>query len=136
MKKEEAFTRLNNAKLNQQWRHNLRQIKCKELKDEMMVSSSSLLYIPHIVTEICKHAICFIIIFMRINRKSCVFFFRTQTMENRFEILLDCKNNHIDMLLKDLEDAEEQNLKQYGAHAEIISQFLCRYQPCVFSTLY
>jgi hypothetical protein len=45
-------------------------------------------------------------------------------MENRFEILLDCKNNHIDMLLKDLEDAEEQNLKQYGAHAEIISQFL------------
>ncbi|VVC40684.1 Hypothetical protein CINCED_3A004905 [Cinara cedri] len=82
LKKEEAFTRLNTAKLNQQWRHNLRQIKCKELKDEMM------------------------------------------TMENRFEILLDCKNNYIDVLLKDLEDAEEQNLKQYGAHAEIIFQFL------------
>ncbi|XP_003244887.1 dynein regulatory complex subunit 2-like isoform X2 [Acyrthosiphon pisum] len=82
LKKEEAFTRLNTAKLNQQWRHNLRQIKCKELKDEMM------------------------------------------TMENRFQILLDCKNDHIDMLLRDLEDAEEQNLKQYGAHAEIVSQFL------------
>ncbi|XP_060850835.1 dynein regulatory complex subunit 2-like [Rhopalosiphum padi] len=82
LKKEEAFTRLNTAKLNQQWRHNLRKIKCKELKDEMM------------------------------------------TMENRFHILLDCKNDHIDMLLRDLEDAEEQNLKQYGAHAEIVSQFL------------
>jgi len=45
-------------------------------------------------------------------------------MENRFHILLDCKNDHIDMLLRDLEDAEEQNLKQYGAHAEIVSQFL------------
>ncbi|XP_050421342.1 dynein regulatory complex subunit 2-like [Adelges cooleyi] len=82
LKREEAFTRLNTAKLNQQWRHNLRQIKCKELKDEMV------------------------------------------TMENRFEILLECKTNHIEMLLKDLEDAEEQNLKQYAAHAEIISQFL------------
>ncbi|XP_060872008.1 dynein regulatory complex subunit 2-like isoform X2 [Metopolophium dirhodum] len=82
LKKEEAFTRLNTAKLNQQWRHNLRQIKCKELKDEMM------------------------------------------TMKNRFQILLDCKNDHIDMLLRDLEDAEEQNLKQYGAHAEIVTQFL------------
>lgn len=49
-------------------------------------------------------------------------------MENRFEILLDCKNNHIDVLLKDLEDAEEQNLKQYGAHAEIIFQFLGKYK--------
>ncbi|CAI6364125.1 unnamed protein product [Macrosiphum euphorbiae] len=86
LKKEEAFTRLNTAKLNQQWRHNLRQIKCKELKDEMM------------------------------------------TMENRFQILLDCKNDHIDMLLRDLEDAEEQNLKQYGAHAEIVSQFLSKLQ--------
>lgn len=45
-------------------------------------------------------------------------------MENRFDILLDCKKNHIDMLLKDLEDAEGQNLKQYGAHVEILSQFL------------
>lgn len=48
-------------------------------------------------------------------------------MENRFQILLDCKNNHIDVLLKDLEDAEEQNLKQYEAHAEIIFQFLGKY---------
>lgn len=47
-------------------------------------------------------------------------------MENRFDVLLECKNNHIDMLLKDLEDAEEQNLKQYGAHVEIISQFLSK----------
>lgn len=38
LKKEEAFTRLNTAKLNQQWRHNLRTFKCKELKDEMMVT--------------------------------------------------------------------------------------------------
>ncbi|XP_050543599.1 dynein regulatory complex subunit 2-like isoform X2 [Daktulosphaira vitifoliae] len=82
LKREEAFTRLNTAKLNQQWRHNLRQMKCKELKDEMV------------------------------------------TLENRFEILLECKNNHVEILLKDLEDAEEQNLKQYAAHAEIISQFL------------
>jgi len=51
-----------------------------------------------------------------------------QTMENRFQILLDCKNDHIDMLLRDLEDAEEQNLKQYGAHAEIVSQFLSKLQ--------
>lgn len=28
------------------------------------------------------------------------------------------------MLLKDLEDAEGQNLKQYRAHVEILSQFL------------
>lgn len=49
-------------------------------------------------------------------------------MENRFQILLDCKNDQIDMLLKDLEDAEEQNLKQYGAHAEIVSQFLSKLQ--------
>lgn len=49
-------------------------------------------------------------------------------MENRFHILLDCKNDHIDMLLRDLEDAEEQNLKQYGAHAEIVSQFLSKLQ--------
>lgn len=61
---------------------------------------------------------------MTMNLLEIRVFFFLQTMENRFEILLDCKNNHIDMLLKDLEDAEEQNLKQYGAHAEIISQFL------------
>lgn len=48
-------------------------------------------------------------------------------MENRFEILLDCKNNYIDVLLKDLEDAEEQNIKQYAAHAEVVSQFLSKY---------
>lgn len=58
-------------------------------------------------------------------------------MENRFHILLDCKNDHIDMLLRDLEDAEEQNLKQYGAHAEIVSQFLGKLQQlniiiCIF----
>jgi len=56
-------------------------------------------------------------------------------MENRFEILLDCKNNHIDMLLKDLEDAEEQNLRQYGAHVEIISQFLGTYTKFTINTL-
>lgn len=56
-------------------------------------------------------------------------------MENRFEILLDCKNNHIDMLLRDLEDAEEQNLKQYGAHVEVISQFLGIYLPVLYITL-
>lgn len=58
-------------------------------------------------------------------------------MENRFQILVDCKNDHIDMLLRDLEDAEEQNLKQYGAHAEIVSQFLGKLQQlhiiiCIF----
>lgn len=36
------------------------------------------------------------------------------------------------MLLRDLEDAEEQNLKQYGAHAEIVSQFLGKLQ--IFNT--
>lgn len=56
-------------------------------------------------------------------------------MENRFEILLDCKNNHVDMLLKDLEDAEEQNLRQYGAHVQIISQFLGMYIKFTFNIL-
>ncbi|PSN30680.1 hypothetical protein C0J52_20851 [Blattella germanica] len=35
LKHEEAFTRLNLAKINQQWRHILRQIKTKELKEEL-----------------------------------------------------------------------------------------------------
>ncbi|XP_039293210.1 dynein regulatory complex subunit 2 [Nilaparvata lugens] len=35
LKHEEAFTRLNSAKINQQWRHLLRKLKCKELKDDM-----------------------------------------------------------------------------------------------------
>nr|XP_018904712.1 PREDICTED: coiled-coil domain-containing protein 65 [Bemisia tabaci] len=35
LKREEAFSRLNNAKINQQWRHVLRQIKNKDLKDDM-----------------------------------------------------------------------------------------------------
>lgn len=37
---EEAFARLNSAKINQQWRHTLRQIKCKELKEDMEVGST------------------------------------------------------------------------------------------------
>ncbi|KAJ9596921.1 hypothetical protein L9F63_012046 [Diploptera punctata] len=35
LKHEEAFTRLNLAKINQQWRHILRQIKSRELKQEL-----------------------------------------------------------------------------------------------------
>ncbi|XP_075217911.1 dynein regulatory complex subunit 2-like [Lycorma delicatula] len=35
LKHEEAFIRLNSAKINQQWRHLLRKYKCKELKDDM-----------------------------------------------------------------------------------------------------
>ncbi|KAF7995150.1 hypothetical protein HCN44_004622 [Aphidius gifuensis] len=35
LKREEAFSRLNTAKINEQWRFNLRQIKCKELDDEI-----------------------------------------------------------------------------------------------------
>uniref|UniRef100_A0ABD2XN47 Dynein regulatory complex subunit 2 n=1 Tax=Trichogramma kaykai TaxID=54128 RepID=A0ABD2XN47_9HYME len=33
LKREEAFTRINTAKLNEQWRASLRRIKCSELKD-------------------------------------------------------------------------------------------------------
>ncbi|CAO1325098.1 unnamed protein product [Diamesa hyperborea] len=35
LKKEDAFTRLNVAKINQEWREILRKIKCKELHDEL-----------------------------------------------------------------------------------------------------
>ncbi|XP_052861859.1 dynein regulatory complex subunit 2 [Anopheles cruzii] len=35
LKKEDAFARLNLAKINQEWRTILRNIKCKELKDEV-----------------------------------------------------------------------------------------------------
>lgn len=34
MKREEAFTRLNMAKINQEWRSILRNIKCVELRNE------------------------------------------------------------------------------------------------------
>jgi L-rhamnose mutarotase len=39
LKHEEAFTRLNLAKINQQWRQILRQIKTKELKQELEVTA-------------------------------------------------------------------------------------------------
>ncbi|KAL1140265.1 hypothetical protein AAG570_000197 [Ranatra chinensis] len=39
LKHEEGFTRLNSAKINQQWRQTLRQIKCKELHDLTEVST-------------------------------------------------------------------------------------------------
>lgn len=35
MKREEAFSRLNTAKINEQWRFILRRIKCKELYDDV-----------------------------------------------------------------------------------------------------
>ncbi|XP_046745212.1 dynein regulatory complex subunit 2-like [Diprion similis] len=35
LKHEEAFSRLNTAKINEQWRHLLRQIKCKELYQDV-----------------------------------------------------------------------------------------------------
>lgn len=35
MKREEAFSRLNLAKINQEWRNTLRNIKCVELKSEI-----------------------------------------------------------------------------------------------------
>lgn len=35
MKREEAFSRLNLAKINQEWRSILRNIKCNELKSEI-----------------------------------------------------------------------------------------------------
>ncbi|XP_046679735.1 dynein regulatory complex subunit 2-like [Homalodisca vitripennis] len=37
LKHEEAFMRLNSAKINQQWRHILRKVKCKELTDNMKI---------------------------------------------------------------------------------------------------
>lgn len=36
MKREEGFTRLNMAKINQEWRAILRNIKCIELRNEAM----------------------------------------------------------------------------------------------------
>lgn len=38
LKKEEAFARLNLAKINQQWRKLLREAKCKELQQDIEVS--------------------------------------------------------------------------------------------------
>lgn len=35
MKREEAFSRLNTAKINEQWRFILRKIKCKELHEDV-----------------------------------------------------------------------------------------------------
>lgn len=35
MKREEAFSRLNTAKINEQWRFILRQIKCKEFDEDI-----------------------------------------------------------------------------------------------------
>lgn len=35
MKREEAFSRLNTAKINEQWRFILRRIKCKELHENV-----------------------------------------------------------------------------------------------------
>lgn len=35
LKREEAFSRLNTAKINEQWRHILRKIKCKELYQDV-----------------------------------------------------------------------------------------------------
>ncbi|XP_032675636.1 dynein regulatory complex subunit 2 [Odontomachus brunneus] len=35
LKREEAFSRLNTAKINEQWRFILRRIKCKELREDM-----------------------------------------------------------------------------------------------------
>lgn len=35
MKREEAFSRLNTAKINEQWRFILRQVKCKELYGDL-----------------------------------------------------------------------------------------------------
>ncbi|XP_025601813.2 dynein regulatory complex subunit 2 [Athalia rosae] len=35
LRREEAFSRLNTAKINEQWRHILRQIKCKELYQDV-----------------------------------------------------------------------------------------------------
>uniref|UniRef100_A0A1B0CZ04 Dynein regulatory complex subunit 2 n=1 Tax=Phlebotomus papatasi TaxID=29031 RepID=A0A1B0CZ04_PHLPP len=35
LKREDAFTRLNMAKINQEWRSILRQLKCEELKEEI-----------------------------------------------------------------------------------------------------
>lgn len=39
IKKEEAFSRLNIAKINQQWHQILRKAKCKEMKENVMVIS-------------------------------------------------------------------------------------------------
>lgn len=35
MKREEAFARINTAKINEQWRTTLRQIKCSELHEDV-----------------------------------------------------------------------------------------------------
>lgn len=35
LKREEAFSRLNTAKINEQWRFILRRIKCKELHEDV-----------------------------------------------------------------------------------------------------
>ena len=45
LKREEAFTRINSAKINQHWRHILRKIKCAELRDDVQNLWQSFEYI-------------------------------------------------------------------------------------------
>lgn len=49
LKHEEAFTRLNLAKINQQWRHILRQIKTKEMKQDVEVNKIMKLYWQYLI---------------------------------------------------------------------------------------
>nr|CAD7423068.1 unnamed protein product [Timema monikensis] len=86
LKKEEAFTRLNLAKINQQWRQILRSIKSQELRQEL----------EHLWTS--------------------------------FEHLLEVKQDVINSLLHDLEDAEEQYNKGLRYHTEMIDQLLALHE--------
>ncbi|XKL67972.1 hypothetical protein PGB90_003463 [Kerria lacca] len=79
---EEAFLRLNSAKINQQWRHILRQIKCKELKEDV------------------------------------------ETLKQRFEIVLQCKNKVVENLFSDFDKAEYLYSLQFKTHMDATSKFL------------
>lgn len=60
LKHEKLFLRLNSAKINQQWRNILRQIKCEKFKEEILVIkkqmwfSISLNECFTVVIEICE----------------------------------------------------------------------------------
>lgn len=82
MKREEAFSRLNLAKINQEWRTILRNIKCTELRNEV------------------------------------------KSVQKYFDDALMRKNQTIDRLLFELDEAEEMYATMLHSHMEAINKLI------------
>lgn len=59
MKREEAFARLNLAKINEHWRKILRDVKCRQMKEELtVINFKSLIYFNmQNLTDLCFRTI-------------------------------------------------------------------------------